>query len=74
MQAETSCGELANCETRTPQQTSYDGPCALKHWGWIEAHRLLFGSLRLHLLGWPRSLEQKAGTRLADDGGQRATA
>ena len=24
--------------------------------GWTEAHRFLFGSLRLHLLGWPPSL------------------
>jgi hypothetical protein len=24
--------------------------------GWIAAHRFLFANLRMHLLGWPRSL------------------
>jgi hypothetical protein len=24
--------------------------------GWIRAHRFLFSELRMHLLGWPRSL------------------
>jgi len=24
--------------------------------GWIAAHRFLFAELRMHLLGWPRSL------------------
>jgi Domain of unknown function (DUF6431) len=36
----------------------------LAHTGWAGAHRFLFGSLRMHLLGWPPSLAP-AGRRFS---------
>ena len=60
MQAETVVQRVSgDCETRTRSRLRTTGLTHTEHWVWLEAHRLLFGRLSLHLLGWPRSLEQK---------------
>lgn len=55
--AEPLCAELGGL---TPRPRSADfSSCALQMLdtlGWIPAHGYLFGALRQHLLGWPRSL------------------
>jgi transposase-like protein len=56
-QAETLCGALAGI-TKPASAGDFVGRAVrmLENCGWIKAHCFLFGSLRLHLLGWPRSL------------------
>jgi uncharacterized protein DUF6431 len=56
-QAEVLCGALAGITKPAPAADFVDRALRmLENRGWIEAHRFLFSSLRLHLLGWPRSL------------------
>jgi hypothetical protein len=56
-QAQALCAALASL---TPVVTAPDfvqrAVEMLKAAGWIRAHRFLFSQLRMHLLGWPRSL------------------
>jgi hypothetical protein len=56
-QAETLCASLAAIATPAPAASFAERALAmLGAAGWIPAHRFLFGQLRQHLLGWPKSL------------------
>ena len=56
-QAEALCAALAAIATPTPAASFTERALSmLGAAGWIPAHRFLFGQLRQHLLGWPRSL------------------
>ena len=56
-QAETLCAALAALTTPTPAANFVERAARmLEASGWIASHRFLFGQLRAHLLGWPRSL------------------
>jgi hypothetical protein len=56
-QAEALCASLAAMATPAPAASFAERALAmLDAAGWIPAHRFLFGHLRQHLLGWPRSL------------------
>jgi transposase-like protein len=56
-QAEALCAVLAAWTwPATPTNFVDRAVRILEDRGWISAHRFLFGQLREHLLGWPRSL------------------
>jgi hypothetical protein len=56
-QAESLCAALAALTRPAPAAGFLDRVLQmLESVGWIAAHRFLFGDLRRHLLGWPRSL------------------
>jgi hypothetical protein len=64
-QAEMLCAALAALTKPTSSPNFMQRALAmLESTGWIPAHRFLFGSVRQHLLGWPRSLAP-AGRRAA---------
>ncbi len=56
-QAESLCASLAALTAPTPAANFVERAARmLEASGWIASHRFLFGQLRAHLLGWPRSL------------------
>lgn len=56
-QAQTLCAALAALTKPTPAPDFVHRVLAMiQSIGWIAAHRFLFGSVRCHLLGWPRGL------------------
>lgn len=56
-QAEALCAALAALTKPAPAPNFvYRALSMLESAGWIPAHRFLFGRLRQHLLGWPRTL------------------
>ena len=56
-QAEALCAALTGLTKPPPAANFVQRALAmLESSGWIPAHRFLFGALRRHLLGWPRSL------------------
>ena len=56
-QAEPLCAALAAiAKPATAQDFVHRAMSMLDSTGWIPSHRFLFGNLRQHLLGWPRSL------------------
>lgn len=56
-QAEALCGALAGMAKPAPAANFVERALhMLENCGWIQAHRFLFGDLRLHLLGWPQGL------------------
>lgn len=56
-QAAALCVSLAGLTKSTPAASFAERAAGmLETSGWINAHRFLFGQLREHLLGWPRSL------------------
>lgn len=64
-QAETLCAALAALTKSTPAPDFVHRALAmLESAGWISSHRFLFAGVRVHLLGWPRSLAP-AGRRAA---------
>lgn len=56
-QATSLCAALANLTAVVPATDFVTRALQmLEAIGWIPAHRFLFANLRMHLLGWPRSL------------------
>lgn len=56
-QAATLCAALSALTKPTPAADFVERAVRmLEASGWVAAHRFLFGQLREHLLGWPRSL------------------
>lgn len=67
-QAKSLCGSLAAIAKFPAPAPNFPHRALhiLEANGWVPAHRFLFGNLRQHLLGWPRSLTP-AGRRVTLD-------
>ena len=72
-QAEALCAALTALTQPVPAPDFvHRSLTMLESTGWIAAHRFLFGRLRCHLLGWPRSLAPDGRRATFSSGGAPA--